>query len=346
MEQSTVKKDGENFVSSPDSLRTNQETEVQNLLKIVLEAQTKTQQTESEIEQAKKTFRAIKDSNDERVRKIQEENRELDSQLGSKEIMLNKAKIEIESQIWEARAKLLRRIVLCNLKNLVNGLTAPSTPEKTLSTIYTGRFITVYDDIVIGSKPVNKYEWIVRVKLAQDPDHEIGKLSVIWPTYNEIHWGYGNELEQFYQRDFKSEEEAKAYAERNKARICQQLIEGIKQVEKEIETANGNIDEVFDFRLHTNSTLASQYSGHNSFKVVSAEKNRLVITPTLSKYDIEVEKTQLYTILVTQQIYQLTITGHRFSSQARDIKYALYNYFGTNFKVIESDTQQEVQDIS
>ena len=31
--------------------------------------------------------------------------------------------------------------------------------------------------------------------------------------------------------------------------ICQQMIEGIKQVEKETAEANDNIDEVFDFRL-------------------------------------------------------------------------------------------------
>jgi hypothetical protein len=86
------------------------EQEIQNLLRMVIEARTKTQQIEHDIEQARKTQAAIKEANDERIRKIQEESRQLDSELGSKEITLNKEKSEIDTQIWEARAKLLRRL--------------------------------------------------------------------------------------------------------------------------------------------------------------------------------------------------------------------------------------------
>lgn len=318
------------------------ETEIQNLLKMVLEARTKTQQIEHDIEQARDTNRAIKAANDERIRKIQEENRELDSELGAKEITLNKAKSEIERQVFESRAKLLRRIILCNLKNLLKGLQATSGPENPLSTIYTGRFLTIYDAIAIGNKPVNKYEWIVRVKLAEQVGLS-GLLAYVWPAYREIHWGWRDESPQFYQRDFKSEEEAKAYAERNRARICEKFIEGIRQVEQEIEEANDNIDDVFDFRLLIDSVLDPRYSQSDKFKIVSAEKHQLILAPVLSSYDREVEKIQPYTITVTQQGYGLTIAGHRFTGQARDIKYAIHKYFNTEFKAIEADTQQEIQ---
>jgi hypothetical protein len=199
------------------------ETEIQNLLKMVLEARTKTQQVEHDIEQARKTQRAIKEANDERMRKIQEENRELDSELGSKEILLNKAKSEIETQIYGARAKLLRRIILCNLQNLVKDLPADSVPDNALSTIYKRRFAIVYDRVTIGSKPVNKYEWIVGIKLAEQVSRS-DLLKHVWTAHREIHWGWRDEESQFYQRDFKTEEEAKTYGERNRERLCKKLI--------------------------------------------------------------------------------------------------------------------------
>jgi hypothetical protein len=76
---------------------------------------------------------------------------------------------------------------------------------------------------------------------------------------------------------------------------------------------------------------------------VSAEKHTLTLSPVLSSYDRQVEKIQPYTITVTQQGYGLTIAGHRFAGQARDIKYAINSYFHTEFKAIEADAQQEIQ---
>jgi hypothetical protein len=322
------------------------EAEIQNLLKMVFEARTKTQEIEQGVEQARETNKAIKQANDERFRKIQEENRELDSQLGSKEITLNKAKSEIENRVFEARAKLLRRIIFCNLKNLLKE-TQVTSVEKALSTIYTGRFAIVYDDIAIGDKPVNKYEWIVRIKLTETPGQMVRDLLPhVWSTFNEIHWGWHDEPPQFYQRDFKSEEEAKGYAERNRAKICQKLIEGIRQVEWEIEAANDNIDNVFDFRFITSGSIETGRSQSERFQIASAEKHQLILRPILSSYDREVEKIKPYTITVTQQGYQLTIAGHRFAAQAREIKYAICRYFNTEFKAIEADTQQEIQNPS
>lgn len=320
----------------------NKEEEIRELHKMVLKARKQTQNIDRTIKQDRDTLRIIKEMNDRRIRLIQEESQKLDSEQSAKEARLNKAKSVIENQIWEARAKLLRRIILCNLKNLLKGIQSPSAPDNILSTIYAGQFAVVYDDITIGSKPVNQYEWNVRVELAEEPSLR-GLLESVWPAYREIHWGYGGESRTFYQRDFKSEEKAKGYAERNRAKICQKLIEGIKQVEQEISMAISNIDTVFDFRLIIHSTLDPQYSGSEKFLVASARKHKLVLTPVLSVYDEEVQKIKPYTITVTQRGYQLTIKGHRFSSQARDIKYALYKYFKVEFKAIEADTHQEIQ---
>jgi len=320
------------------------EVEVKDLVKMVVEARRKTQQVEHDIEQARKTQRAIKEANDERIRKIQEENRELDSQLATKEITLNKAKSEIETQIHEAKAKLLRRIVICNLKNLLKNVPTDDAPEDALSTIYTGRFAIVYDEITVGNKPVNCNEWKVRIKIPETKGHTLNSLlEHAWVTYRELHRNYAETSFQFYQRDFKSEEDAKAYAERNKAKICQKLIEGIEQFERETEEANGNIDEVFDFRLITDSVINAPYSHSQNFRVVSAKKHQLKLAPLLSNYERAVEKIQPYTITIMQQGYQLTIAGHRFSGQAREIKYAICRYFNTEFKAIEADTHQEIQ---
>lgn len=320
------------------------ENEIQNLLKMVLQGRTKIRGLELDIEQIKKTHIDIKEMNDERIRKIQNENRELDSELGVKEATFNKTKSEIETQFYDARARLLRRITLCNLKNLLNGLETITPPESAISTVYVGRFAVIYDEISIGDKPVNMYEWVVGIKLAEQLKLR-DLLPQVWSTFREIHWGYRDERARFYQRDFKSEEKAKAYAERNRAKTCQELVTGIKQVEQEIEMANSDIDEVFDFRLLIDSEFRASASRSETFRVVSAEKHQLILSPILSSYDKEVEKLQPYAITVTQQGYQLTIAGHRFATQAREIKYAIYKYFNTEFKAIEADTKQEIRNL-
>lgn len=169
-------------------------------------------------------------------------------------------------------------------------------------------------------------------------------LKVVWPTFGEIQWGWRrDDTSAFFERDLPTEEAAKGYGERNRARICSSLVEGIRQVEKEIEEANANINEVFDFRLITDSPIRGSYSNdREAFTVVSAEKHRLVASPVLSSYDRNIEKIRPYTITVTQQGYQLVMECHRFTYQARVLKDEVNRIFTTSFTAIEADTQQEI----
>jgi hypothetical protein len=308
---------------------------------MVVEAQKKTLEISTTIEDLRRTHTAIKEANDSRVHAIQEENRNLDSELAAKESKLNVEERIIEDQIYEARAKLLRRIILCNLKNKLSILEPIATPDNALSIIYSGKFALVYDIITQGGKPVNKCEYKVSIKLrGQTALNSL--LNVVWPPYKETYWGWRDDLPRYFQRDFKSEEDARTYGERNRARVCQPLIEGMKQLEQEIEAATTDIDEVFDFRLTTSSALGSGSSRDRQFKIVSAEKHKLILAPFPSSWERDYDEIKPYTVTVTQQNYQLTIENHRFAGEARDLSYAIRNYFTTDFQAIEADTHQEI----
>jgi hypothetical protein len=318
------------------------------LMQMVLEARANDEKVEKTIAQLRETHRAIKEANDVRIEKIQEENRQLDNELASKEANQRQLQKENEAEIQEARAKLLRRIHLCNLKNLhlQKGQSYMSLPEDKLSVVHAGLFCTVFDRITISSKPVNCYEWKIEVVLPETKEHVLNSLlEKTWKFYRELARGFGaDSILSFVQRDFKSEEDAKGFAERNKERICGSLIESIKQLEAEIDQATESMDEVFDFRLIFGSDLHSPYSRRNDeqFQIVSAEKHQLVLSPFLSNYDRRVEKILPYTVTVTQQGYDLSIANHRFSGQARSIKYAINEFFTTEFQATEADTQQKV----
>lgn len=322
------------------------ENEIQALQTMVLKGQKDLQQISSEVEQLRETTKAIKMGNDERISNIQKENRDLDSNLAVKEAELNKQQSAINQGIFEARAKLLRRIVLSNLRALLPQTKDAELPDGVLSTIYKGSFATIYDEITLGKKPVNMHQYQIRLSYVSDEKRHIQDLlKALWPTYSEIHHGWGNERPLFFQRDFPSSEDATKYAERNRSKICQELIDGMVQLEKEVVQLTSSFDEVFDFRLHTDPTIDGYYSNERErFKVVSAEKHVLVLSPFLSSYDRNVQHIQPYKITVTQEGRNLTISNHRYASEARQIKHYLCRFFTTDFKAVEADTQREIGD--
>jgi hypothetical protein len=324
--------------------QTTTEKEIENLLQIVLEGRQKLHFLNDEVEHTKKTMRDVKLMNDERIHKIQEENRQLDSDLGVKQATYEQNRSKIETEINDARWSLLKRIIMCNLKNVTKTVEAPKLPDQFLTRIYPGQFVSIYDEITLGEKPVNMHEWKVRVAVSESGELR-DLLRKAWATYGELHWGYGGPGSDatLYQRDFPSQEKAIGYARRNRTKICKDLIHKIKTFEDEVTAANDNIDEVFDFRLFIDPILKPQYArNHNEFQVTSAEKHQMVLTPTLSIYERDIEKLRPYTITVTQEGYQLTISGHRLSSEARNLKYGIIRYFGTEFKAIDKDTEQEI----
>jgi hypothetical protein len=246
---------------------------------------------------------------------------------------------KIKTEIQSIKNGFLNRIILCNIKNRLKDTMPLFSPEDCLSTVYVGRFCVIYTRISEGSKPVNKYEWTVNVEVTKEVR---SLLQYVWSAYKQISWGWREEPATFYQRDFPSIEKAKGYGKRNRDKICKELIASTKQAEQQIQNANDNIDEVFDFRL-LNSVLNPNYSGSRSFRVVSATKHTLKLSPKLTLYEIREENVEPYIITVKQKGYKLTVQGHRHSSQARDIRHAINNFFNTEFEAIEADTQQKVE---
>lgn len=316
----------------------------------VVNARKEIEQTTKMLEFAKSLHQDLKTANDTRIELIQEENRKIDSGYAEKKREIEEAQKQIETVVYEAKAKLLKRIVLCNLKNLLPQLTVV-VPEDIASLIYKGVFVSIYDVITHGSKPVNNIEYKICVQEAkqQDEKHSYSLqklLEVAWqPTYQEIHRSYWSRDDiVFFSRDFPSEETAKAYAERNRVRLTQDLIAGIRQVETTISEADGDINKVFEFRLITDTGITTSDRDRDNYKIISADKHTLTLAPFLTNYARTVEKIEPYHITVTQKENVLTFAGHRSTGDARAIKDTLNKYFTSSFKAIEEDTGQEILD--
>jgi hypothetical protein len=317
------------------------ENEIKAMLKLVVHAEKESVKVQKQLEQERETIKHIKMANDERISKIQEESRNLDSKLAIKEAKFHKKQEEIQNRIHEAKMTFLKRIYLCNLKSELAKAEPPQIPENTLSTIYKGKFCTVYDIITVGSKPVNSFEYRIAINLVEKPIGDL--LKSLWPKYGEIWWGYRDETSTFFERDLSSKEAAQKYGERNRERLTKNLIEGIKELETEIANAEKNFNVVFDFRLITDPVIHSSYSrDRDTLKIIKAQKHKLVVSPVLTNYERTVEKIQPYKITIKQKDREIRIRNHRFTGQAMTIRSLLNGYFKTTFKAIEADTNKEV----
>lgn len=323
------------------------ETEVRSMLKLIVATRTKNVEVQKKIASLRKTYNGLIDANRERCMKLEKENKRLTDELSSKESALFKEKDANEQKAFEIRAKFLTRIILCNLKNIkVNPI---EEPENKLSQFYQSEHALVYDEITMGEKPVNCYEYRIKLLLATQKEtdktgHLITLLRKIWHPLEEMHGGWRSDL-VYFERDFKSEKDAIRYAQRNRGKVAEPLIASIRAFEKAIQQANGCLDDVFDFRLHLGLVLDPHYSRSETFKIVKAKKHKLILNAVLSSYERIEQNKKTYEITVLQKGYRLKIKGHKESSEARSILYAIEGFFNTNFEAVEADTNQVIRKI-
>jgi hypothetical protein len=318
-----------------------QNDDVNELVKLVEETRLSNNAFSSAIEQLRNSAKTIKTINDERLNllktQIDAENSRVNDLLFTQEKECTSVIDANESAVRKIKGKLLRRIHLCQLKNLMSTLTV-SLPENTLYVMYKGVFCVVYEEIQIGNKPVNRYEWRVKIDIAKN-DLLRDLLKKTWSKQDEINYSFDGDA-TFFQRDFSSEADAKAYAERNRLKICQGLFDSIQNLQDEIKNAEDNINNVFDFRLITEPYFRMYYAHDTVFKVISAEPHKLVLSPALDSFSLD--KSKSYQITVTQADNILTISGHHLSVEARQIKAAVNYYFTSKFVGVEADTGQQI----
>ncbi|MFA5365661.1 MAG: hypothetical protein WC325_10825 [Candidatus Bathyarchaeia archaeon] len=321
---------------------TNQ-NEVDELVKLVDEARLSNNVYSSAIEQLRNSAKAIKTTNDERLNlfkaQIDAENSRVNDILFTQEKECTSVINANESTVQEVKGKLLRRIHLCQLKNLLKTVTVV-LPKDALYVMYKGVFCVVYDEIKIGDKPVNRYEWHVKVDIA-NAYFLRDLLKVTWSKRDDLNYSFDGDA-TFFQRDFSSEADVKAYAERNRLKICRGLVDSIQNLQDEIKNAEDNINNVFDFRLITEPYFRMQYARDTTFKVISVEPHKLVLSPALDSFSLD--KSKSYQITVVQADNMLTISGHHLSGEARQIKSAVNRYFTSEFVGVEADTGQQIDD--
>jgi hypothetical protein len=326
-----------------DKIMSNQKNDVEELVKLVDETRISNFVFSSAIEHLRDSAKAIKTTNDERLdllkTQLSAENSLVNDILLAQEQQCADVVKANESAVHEIKGKLLRRIHLCLLKNLMPTLTV-FLPEDALYVMYKGDFCVVYDEIQTGNKPVNCYEWCVRVDVTKSGSLR-DLLKETWSKRDELNYSFDGDA-IFFERDFSSEADAKAYAERNRLKICRGLVDSIKSLEAEIKNAEDNINNVFDFRIITEPYFRMNYAHDMTFKVISAEPHKLVLSPSLDSFSVD--KSKNYQITVTQADNVLTIAGHHLSGEARQIKKAVNNYFTVTFTGVEADTGQQITD--
>ena len=296
------------------------EADIQALLHIVTEGQAGIANKKSDAENLNASFTKVKEEKHDRISQLQKEIAQIDSEQAGKLSQLSSEEQSIDAGIFDAKEKLLRRIILCNVKNtLSNGLVMTSQPRE----IYRNKFLSIWPEISENDKPVNKITYRIILKVVEGK--LVYELKKLCKTIKDLWWNYNDDPATYYDKDFKTVEEAEKYGERNKDKITSEFIKSIKCLEAEIDNANSSIDDVFDFRLITSSTVSRRYSGDRTFDVVSTTKNILTVKSTPNSWDTD--GAAEYDITITQKGYNLTIEGHRHQREQDELLDFVKQYF-------------------
>jgi len=104
-------------------------------------------------------------------------------------------------------------------------------------------------------------------------------------------------------KSFKTLEDAKRYNERNKNKIIQEWIPQIEKFNNEVQSASGDLESVFDFRIIKGDILNGYWAGSTNYKIESKEKNRMVISWDNTVYGDKRDKGIFDVILSDWQIF-------------------------------------------
>ena len=296
------------------------EADIQDLFHIVTEGKVEIANKKSDAENLNASFTKVKEVKHDRISQLQKEIAQIDSEQASKLSKLSSEEQSIDTGIFDAKEKLLRRIILCNVKNTISkGLVMTSQPRE----IYRNKFLSIWPEISENDKPVNKITYRIRVKVVEGK--LIYELKKLCKPIKDLWWDFSDNYATYYDKDFKTEEEAEKYGERNKDKITSEFIKSIKHLEAEIDNANSSIDDVFDFRLITSSTVSRHYARDRTFDVVSTTKNTLTVKSLSNRWDTD--EAAEYDITITQKGYDITIEGHRHQREQDELLEFVKNYF-------------------
>lgn len=311
-------------LSVPETPPVTTVAEIEGLLRKVTEGRAEIAEKQKDGERLKEAFSTIKEGKRKSITQLQTEIAEIDSEEASTLSQLSTDEQSIERNIHDAREFLLRRVTLCNVKNALSkgGLAMTSQPRE----IYRNVFLSIYEAIGESDKPVNKVSYRIRVNIVRAPEL-VYQLKELCKPLKDMWWDvYGEAWSAtYFDRDFKTNDDAEKYGERNRAKVSEDLLSAVKYLEKEIVSSTPNVDDVFDFRLITSTTASKNYSDSMNFKVISTEKHKLVVSPVRSQWDNE--ETKSYNITVTQRGYDLEVEGHKHEREREELIDFTKRYF-------------------
>ena len=171
-------------------------------------------------------------------------------------------------------------------------------------------------------KPTNKIDYVVGIYAHARFSAIINKILGIAKQFNE-HFPKNDTVLKF--KSFKTLEDAQKYNERNKNKIIQEWIPQIKKFDDEVQSASGDLESVFDFRIIRGNILNGYWAGSPNYKIESKEKNKMVISWDNTRYGDIDDKGKFNVILSDWQIFVTSIVPPD-AKQLRGILGALIYY--------------------
>lgn len=202
-------------------------------------------------------------------------------------------------------------------------------------TIFQNPFIRIVENIAINDKPVNCRTYRIQ---GQFKCHYViyEPIFKMYPDLEKFS-GYGYHSGNFYDKDFKTDEDAHRYGEKNRLRLIKTLVETLQQIEKQLEATPTNLADVFDFRLlDVHGTISTNSRHDQTFQVKDAQKLVLVVTPLRKDWNTDKHQPEFlpeeYDITVTMQSDgNLKIDGNRHEDESEQ----LLDYITDQFNIVK-----------
>ncbi len=312
------------------------ETVMQEYLSQLLKARETKLVRELELKRIEEAYDHIKDSNRERIQRLEEENKSIDSEISGKRSAIKNAIQEQESRAYKIRAPLIQEVSLCAVKNALQGKEAGT--EEGTEILFQNWFMKLYEAYHLDNgKKVNKVSYEIAKKSKIDFEVEGMYLLEELIGFEFRERSYHSAL---FSRDFKTEQDARKFADKNREGIIAQTIERIVAFEKEYAKCTLDIDSLFDFRLVTEDWLADTGTNYFSFQVGERNKHILILKKQAKKRAYYDEDKEEYDIKIEQHGFKLKFSGHRHSYEAEKVTEYLRRYF--KLPVLEFEESEPV----
>lgn len=313
--------------------------------------------------------KARHDATSQQISALNKTLREIDAEAERERDKLRQYEDRLKNDAWEKVAPLVRAVRLAEVRRRlmtpgsfetrkawngdyieVEGYRDNPPTKKPIKTLYTDtlKVMAVYEEYDDSGKPVNKVAYNIKAVYLVQRETQV----LINEHFFRVHdSGNGTEYAttHIHNRDFRTQEEAEKYAERNRDKILAPLVERLEKFDKDVMDAY-EMDDVFDFRLLFHTVVEPRYSTReNTYKIAEVSSDRVVMRRfEEDRWD---DKAQEYRDILYPEMIEVTRDGYTFlvkgAGQAHHVKEIgerMNDFYGVAFDVRDVETGQDANE--